>query len=104
MFVVLARRPHDTATVPNLGTIHSLVQAPEEIQRPHETESAEMSRRNPIRSCGAVAVDGSRAAFVGATADRIPGRYMVTERHLDDGPVEPVAASPLTMRAGSHGY
>lgn len=58
-------------------------------------------RRNPIRSSGAVAVDGSRAAFVGATADRIPGRYMVTECHLGDGSVEPLAAGPLTMPDGT---
>lgn len=58
-------------------------------------------RRNPIRSSSAVAVDGSRAAFVKATADRIPGRYVVTECHLGDGPVEPVAAGPLTMPDGT---
>lgn len=58
-------------------------------------------RRNPIRSSGAVAVDESRAAFVGATADRVPGRYVVTECRLGDGAVEPVAAGPLTMPDGT---
>ncbi|MEY9892498.1 hypothetical protein ABIA31_006175 [Catenulispora sp. MAP5-51] len=59
-------------------------------------------RRNPIRSSGAIAVDGSRAAFVGATADRIPGRYVVTECHLGDGAVEPVVAGPLAMPDGTN--
>ncbi|NUP47416.1 MAG: hypothetical protein HOW97_08885 [Catenulispora sp.] len=60
-------------------------------------------RRNPVRSSGAVAVDesGNRAAFVKAAAERIPGRYVVTECRLADGPVEPVAAGPLSMPDGT---